>query len=59
MQKAKSKRAILGFVGSLSKTLFGTATMDDVNILAQHINALTSRAILLTKAVTQHSNHES
>ena len=57
--KGKSKRAILSFVGQLSKTLFGTATMDDVNILAQHINALTVRTIKLTNAMSQHDKHES
>lgn len=41
LKTMKAKRAILSFVGSLSKTLFGTATMDDVNILARHINQLT------------------
>lgn len=38
--QSKSKtRSLLPFVGSLSKSLFGTATMDDVNILASYINA--------------------
>ena len=32
--KGRSKRAILRFVGQLPKTIFGTATTDDVHILA-------------------------
>ncbi|CAC5362515.1 unnamed protein product [Mytilus coruscus] len=38
-QKRKS-RALLPFIGSLSKSFFGTAAMDDVNLLANHINKL-------------------
>lgn len=57
--KAKSKRAILLFVGQLSNTLFGTATMDDVEILARHINALTTRTVTLTNAISKHDRHES
>ncbi|CAC5392154.1 unnamed protein product [Mytilus coruscus] len=55
--KRKSKRAILSFVRQLSKTLFNTATMDDVNLLARHINALTTRT--LTNTMAQHDQHES
>lgn len=36
----RTKKALLPFEGDLSKNLFGTATMDDVNILKQHINEL-------------------
>ncbi|XP_071098997.1 uncharacterized protein [Haliotis cracherodii] len=46
---------ILSFVGSLSKTLFGTATIDDVNLLAKHINALTYPN--LSNVLKQHSSH--
>ena len=31
--KSRSKHALLPFIGKLSKGLFGTATMDDFNIL--------------------------
>ncbi|XP_052076736.1 uncharacterized protein LOC127714723 isoform X1 [Mytilus californianus] len=57
--RRKSKRAILSFVGQLSKTLFNTATMDDVNLLARHINALTTRTLKLTNTMAQHDQHES
>ncbi|XP_071099911.1 uncharacterized protein [Haliotis cracherodii] len=54
---SRSKRAVLSFVGSLSKTLFGTATTDDVNLLAKHINALTKHDINLSNVLKQHSSH--
>lgn len=56
-QKVKAKRALLGFVGSLSKSLFGTATMDDVNILAQHINELTKTTITMSNTLQRHGAH--
>lgn len=46
-------------MGQLSETIFGTATMSDVEMLAKHINALTSKTLSLTKAMTQHDEHES
>ena len=33
--------------------------MSDVNILAQHINALTTRTMKLTQAMAKHDSHES
>lgn len=57
IHKSRSRRSLLPFIGQLSKGLFGTATMDDVNILAQHMNKLTRMNIGLTKALSQHENH--
>ena len=42
------------FVGSLSKRIFGTAAMDDVHILACHINALNRKTENKTKALQPH-----
>lgn len=56
LRTMKTKRALLSFVGSLSKSLFGTATMDDVNILARHINQLTRTTILISKTLQQHGS---
>jgi hypothetical protein len=50
-------RAILSFVGSLSKTLFGTATIDDVNILVTHINQLIKRDRQISHVLEQHGSH--
>lgn len=58
-KRGRSTRAILSFVGLLSKTIFGTATMDDVNILAAHINAITTKTIKLSNILSQHAEHES
>lgn len=59
--KKRQARALLPFIGSLSKSIFGTATMDDVNILAGHINALNSKTEKIAKAL-EHivpTNHHS
>lgn len=55
--KKKSKRALLPFIGSLSKSFFGTATMDDVNLLASHLNALQKQSIKMANALSQHGSH--
>ena len=44
------------FVGDLSKTLFGTATFEDVQILAKNINALNKLTTNVVIAVQQHEN---
>jgi len=53
----RENRAILSFLGSLSKTLFGTATIDDVNILATHINLLIKRDRQISHVLEQHRSH--
>ena len=40
LPKSRSRRSLLPFVGKLSRGLFGTATMEDVNVLANHINRI-------------------
>ncbi|KAH3809067.1 hypothetical protein DPMN_137430 [Dreissena polymorpha] len=57
--QSRSKRALLPFIGKLSKGLFGTATMDDVNILADHMNELTKMSVGLSEALSQHEDHVS
>lgn len=59
VHKSRSKRSLLPFIGTLSKGLFGTATMDDVNILARHMNQLSKVSIQLSKALSQHEDHMS
>ena len=47
---ARRKRsAPLGFVGSLSKTLFGTATMDDVRKIAYLANRVSSASVIMSQ----------
>ena len=55
--KSRSRRSLLPFIGGLSKSLFGTATTDDVNMLARHINALNKRTRDIATVLTQHENH--
>ena len=43
VKRSRSRRSLLSFLGDLSKTLFRTATVEDVNTLARHKNALTKR----------------
>ena len=38
--QSKSKRSLLPFIGEISRSLFGTATEEEVNTLAKHIVAL-------------------
>ena len=57
IQKSRSARSLLPFIGQFSKTLFGTATLDDINTLAKHINALTRKNNELGIALTQHGAH--
>ena len=57
IQKSRSSRSLLPFLGQFSKTLFGTATMDDINTLAKHINVLTERSHELGEALAQHGDH--
>ncbi|CAC5362566.1 unnamed protein product [Mytilus coruscus] len=56
-KKNGKSRALLPFIGSLSKSFFGTATMDDVNLLANHINKLLKRDKQMSRALEQHGSH--
>ena len=55
--KDRNYRSLLPFIGKMYKGLFGLATMDDVNIMASHINAIAKRTNCLAKALEQHSKH--
>ena len=41
--QSRTKRSLLPFVGTLSRGLFGTATMDDLHVIEHHINILASK----------------
>lgn len=51
---SRSKRALLPFVGELSKSIFGVATTNDVNLLAQHINQLTKNNNKVAKVLERY-----
>ena len=52
----RKTRSLLPFIGSLSKTLFNTATMDDVNILASHVNQLIRQSSKISHALYSQNN---
>ena len=49
--KGRGKRSLLPFLRQLSRFIFGTATLDDINILARHINELNSRTMKISNAI--------
>ena len=53
----RSRKSLLPFVGDLSKNIFGTATMDDVNILKAHINALTKNSRKVANFMKMQTDH--
>lgn len=53
----RKQRSLLQFIGTLSKGLFGLATMSDVRLLANHINALNRRTQQISHALQQHGDH--
>ncbi|XP_052809655.1 uncharacterized protein LOC128238123 isoform X1 [Mya arenaria] len=55
--KQRSRRALLPFIGSISKSIFGTATTNDVENLARHINALNKLTRNMANSIQQHDNN--
>ncbi|XP_060591477.1 uncharacterized protein LOC132746373 [Ruditapes philippinarum] len=53
----RRRRSLLPFIGQLSKSIFGTATSEDVNMLARHVNALTRKTYKILNSLEQHGNH--
>lgn len=57
VHKSRSRRrSLLPFIGQFSKSLFGTATVDDVNILAKQMNAITKRTRQMASLLAQHED---
>lgn len=52
--ESRTRRGLFDFIGSISKSLFGTATVDDVNRLARHINILIYKNNAFAKDLTHH-----
>ena len=57
--KGRGKRSLLPFLGQLSRSIFGTATVDDINVLSRHINELSRRTMKISNAIEQHGAHMS
>ena len=49
--------APIGSIGDLSKSLFGTARMEDLELVARKVNALIARGLDMGKALTQHEQN--
>lgn len=54
---SRSKRGLLDFIGQISKSLFGTATSDDVEDLKRHMQVLNNNNVKIAKAMA-HEAHE-
>ena len=52
--QSRNKCGLFDFVGSISKSLFGTATVEDVEKLARHVNILINKNNKFVKAMTHH-----
>ncbi|XP_077869057.1 uncharacterized protein LOC144360018 [Saccoglossus kowalevskii] len=52
----RQKRGLLDFVGKVSKSLFGTATSNDVNILRRHVAALESSTEVMTDQIVAYED---
>ena len=57
--KGRGKRSLLPFLGQLSRSIFGTATVDDINVLSRHINELSRRTMKISNAKEQPGAHHS
>lgn len=58
--RRKPRSAIFSFIGSLSKSLFGTATVEDLERVAHRVNSMIQQDINLTNAINvERKNFES
>ena len=57
LPKRRGKRALFGFIGEISRSLFNTATLDDVNLLVKHINSLKKNTNKIMSSIQQHEEH--
>ncbi|XP_062585333.1 uncharacterized protein LOC134246997 [Saccostrea cucullata] len=54
---SRSKRGLFDFVGQISKSLFGTATSDDINALKRHMQTLNNNNVKLAQAMALQDKH--
>lgn len=54
--QSRTKRGLFDFIGSISKSLFGTATVDDIQKLERHVNVLVKQTNNMAKAIVHHDN---
>ena len=56
INRNRRRRSVLPFIGDISRSIFGTATVKDVERMARHINSLNRISTKLIKSVEQHEN---
>ena len=56
INRNRHRRSVLPFIGDISWSIFGTATVKDVERMARHINFLNKISTKLIKVVEQHEN---
>ncbi|XP_033728641.1 uncharacterized protein LOC117317810 [Pecten maximus] len=56
LSSSRSKRGLLDFIGQISKSLFGTATSDDVEDLKRHMQVLNNNNVKLARAMASQSH---
>ena len=54
--RSRSKRALLPFIGDISRSLFGTATEKEVRQMARHIDLLQKKNERMTSAFAQYAD---
>ncbi|KAK3097343.1 hypothetical protein FSP39_008811 [Pinctada imbricata] len=54
---SRSRRGLFDFIGDISKSLFGTATSDDVNTLKRHMEILNKNNKKVVKAMAMQEKH--
>lgn len=54
---SRQKRGLFDFVGKIAKSLFGTATSDDINALKRHMQTLNNNNVKLAQAMAQQDHH--
>ena len=56
INRNRRRRSVLPFIGDISRSIFGTATVKDVERMARHINSLNKISTKLIKVVEKHEN---
>ena len=55
-EDSRSKRSLLPFIGQISKSIFGTATEQDVNTMLHHISILDRNAAAMANALKKETS---
>ena len=56
-RSSRRKRGLFDFIGQISKSLFGTATSDDIATLQRHMQTLNNNNVKIAKAMAVQEKH--